>query len=221
MAFPFRMHPVVQESFQRLAVKKHFPESFILRHGDKFPFSAILSRQFSKDKTLNALTRNTISITVLQSGSTPNLIPGRAEAILDVRMLPGEDPQAVIKILEQAVAADNIAFEILSAPLPGPVTSFREKPFVLWEDILQQEVPGCLVVPLMDVGGSDSKHFRAKDVPCYGLTPVIIDQDEMSTVHGKNERVSIQNLHLGIRILYRYLLELCNLESPLYSSGAV
>jgi hypothetical protein len=49
--------------------------------------------------------------------------------------------------------------------------------------------------------------------------PVVIDQHELGTLHGKNERLSIKNLRLGIRILYRYLTAICNLEAPLFSTG--
>jgi acetylornithine deacetylase/succinyl-diaminopimelate desuccinylase-like protein len=217
--FPFRLHPVVRESFQRLAEKKKFPESLILKHCNKYPFSTILSHQFARDKTLNALTRNTISITVLQSGSAPNLIPATAEAILDVRMLPGEDPQRIIAELKRIVRKEKVEIQILSAPLPGPVTSHETKPFTLWEEILLEAFPESLVVPLMDIGGSDSKHFRARDIPCYGLMPVVIDQDEMGGVHGKNERLSIDNLRQGIKILYRYVVKICNLDDPLYADA--
>jgi acetylornithine deacetylase/succinyl-diaminopimelate desuccinylase-like protein len=208
--FPYRIHPVVRESFRELAKKKKFPESVFLRYCQRFPFSNILNTQFSKDKTLNALTRNTISITMLKAGSAPNLIPGTAEAILDVRMLPGENPDAIIQMLKRTIEDNTIAIEIISSPLAGPVSSNKTAAFALWEEILQQEFPGSLVVPLLDVGGSDSKHFRARDIPCYGLMPVVIDSNELASVHGKNERLSIDNLRLGIRILYRYLRQLCN-----------
>ena len=216
---PFQIHPVVKESFQRLAGKKKFPESMVLKYCDKFPFSAVLNYQLRKDKTLKALTRNTISITILQAGSAPNLIPGTAEAILDIRLLPGENPQRFIKALQDLMLADGVETEILSDPLPGPVTSYKTKSFTLWEEILRQEFPDSLVIPLLDVGGSDSKHFRARNIPCYGLMPVVIDQHELGSVHGKNERLSIDNLRLGIRILYRYLTAICNIEAPLFSTG--
>ena len=216
---PYQIHPVVKESFQRLAGKKRFPESTLLKYCDKFPFNAILNHQISKDKTLKALTRNTISVTVLRAGSAPNLIPGTAEAILDIRLLPGENPQQFIKALQGLMQDDGVEIKILSDPLPGPITSYKARPFTLWEEILRQEFPESLVVPLLDIGGSDSKHFRARNIPCYGLIPVVIDQHELGTLHGKNERLSIKNLRLGIRILYRYLTAVCNLEAPLFSVG--
>jgi len=119
---------------------------------------------------------------VLNAGSAPNLIPGTAEAVLDVRMLPGENPDEIIQALKRAMGDNTVAIEIISSPLAGPISSYKTAAFTLWEEILQQEIPGSLVVPLMDIGGSDSKHFRVKGILCYGLVPAVIDSNELASV---------------------------------------
>jgi acetylornithine deacetylase/succinyl-diaminopimelate desuccinylase-like protein len=182
----------------------------ILRHADSVFFRPLLNREFSKDKNLNAMTRNTISMTVLRAGEAPNAIPGRAEAVLDVRMIPGTDHQRVIRDIEDLVKACGASVEVIAPPFPGPDSPFRSKAFSVIEGILTGEFPGSLVIPFMDTGGSDSKHFRNKGIHCYGIMPVVLTEKELNTIHGVNERISVENLKLGVRLMHKILCALCD-----------
>lgn len=200
-----RMHPVVVETLRRLAGRKRFPESFLLARAG-LPFvRGILFKVFSSDRTLRAMTRNTVNISVLAAGKTPNGIPASAEAVVDIRILPGEEPGLVLERFRKALgpAGKSLETEFLTEPAQAASTGWEHYGFRALEAALTAEYPDALITPLLDIGGSDMAHFRRKGVPCFGIVPVIISPEEMGLVHNANERISLENLEFGIRVLYR------------------
>jgi len=220
LKYPMTVHPVVKETLCRLAAKKRFPESFLLRHAS-WPFiRSILNGAFEKDQTLNAMTRHTICMTVVRAGNVPNAYPGSAEAILDIRILPQADPMRLVEDIRRKVEPHGVALEITSHPVPAEPTDFNTPAFAIIEKALLEEVPGALVVPLLDVGGTDSKHFRPHGIPCYDIIPIIIEAADLKRIHGADERLSIDNLKLGIRILYKIVCRLCSVDRLSFSTEA-
>ncbi len=210
LKYPMTIHPIVRETLKRLAGKKSFPESLILKHPNLPLLRGLLNKEFSGDSTLNAMTRNTICMTVVKAGEANNAIPGQAEACLDLRLLPGTDYHDIIKDIKKTVKGLDIEVKPLNEPIPAEPTSYKTNTFSILEEELLAEVPDALVMPLLDVGGTDSKHFRPHGIPCYDIIPCVIDPGDLKRIHGINERISIDNLKFGIRVLYRVLRRLCN-----------
>lgn len=200
-----RMHPVVVETLRRLAGRKRFPESFLLARAGLPVVRDILFKAFSSDRTLRAMTRNTVNISVLSAGKAPNGIPASAEAVVDIRILPGEEPGPVLERFRAALgsAGKYLETEFLTEPAQAASTGWDHPGFQALESALTAECPDALITPLLDIGGSDMAHFRRKGVPCFGIVPVIISPEELSLVHNANERISLDNLGFGIRVLYR------------------
>lgn len=209
LQYPMRLDPVVKETLRRLAEKKPQPESFFLRHPDNPLVRPLLNRAFKKDAVMNAMTRNTISMTVLRAGEATNAFPATAEAILDLRLLPGTNYESITADITAKVSRYDVQVEFINEPVPGDPTPFDSKVFSIIEDVLLKEVPEALVVPLLDIGGTDSKHFRPHGIPCYDIVPVIIEPQDLKRIHGINERISIDNLKLGIRVIYQILYRAC------------
>jgi len=161
---------------------------------------------------MKALTRNTISITVMHAGEATNVIPGRADALLDVRVLPQFHPDDILQEIREMASSEDVDVDVVLPPIPSSVTPYDSPLYRLMENVLKEEVPDAQVAPFINVGGTDSKHFRLRGIPCYGIIPVIITSEDLSTIHGKNEKISIDNLSRGIRVMYRMLLELANAD---------
>ena len=208
--FPLTVHPVMDELFKRMAVKKTFPENWIMANLSNPIAKRLIHPELSKDKTLNAHFRNTVSITILEAGQGPNVIPPRAEAMLDVRLMPGEDPRQVLKRIEDVLDDRAITIEPLEQLVPNFTTDFNTPAFRIMEEELLAAFPDSIVAPYLDIGGTDAKHFRAKGIPCYGIIPVIIDQEELETIHGNNERLSVEAFHRGMDVTFAITKRLCN-----------
>jgi acetylornithine deacetylase/succinyl-diaminopimelate desuccinylase-like protein len=158
-----------------------------------------------------ALVRNTISITVLKAGNKTNVIPPEASAELDVRLLPGEDPKAFVDELRKVVDDDGIELEVLLnfPPSSSPVDTALYRAI---ERVAQRE--GLPVIANVLRGFTDSHFFRERGVASYGFLPVVFTEEDEHTMHGIDERLSLENLREGTRRLVEILKELDRGENP-------
>jgi len=159
-------------------------------------------RALTSDLTYNALLRNTISITGLRGSDKTNVIPPTATAAVDVRLLPGQDPQAFLADLVRVV--NDTAVTI--AP-QGPSWSATESPIdtELFRAIVaaaRARDPKALVTTPPLTGFTDSHYFRRLGIVSFGLSPFPLSQAESRGVHGNDERVSLSDLTFGVRFLY-------------------
>jgi acetylornithine deacetylase/succinyl-diaminopimelate desuccinylase-like protein len=167
----------------------------------------------SADQTIAPLLRNTISITVLRSGYKTNVIPATAEAQVDVRLLPGEDPQAFLRELNAVVDDPAVAiaplgpfFEPNSSPVDSEV--FREI-----SRTLARHYPGVPVTPSLLTGATESVLYRRLGIASYGFTPVLASGDELDSQHGDDERIRETSLRTATDIFYEVISNLCR-HSP-------
>jgi acetylornithine deacetylase/succinyl-diaminopimelate desuccinylase-like protein len=81
------------------------------------------------------------------------------------------------------------------------VTSYQHPFFAALESGITGLIPDCQVAPMLTPGATDSRYFRRKGVPAFGLIPIIIDPSELERMHGIDERISLENLALGSQVV--------------------
>ena len=157
----------------------------------------------TRDEMYNYLLRNTVSLTVLQGSKQTNVIPGEAVAHLDVRLLPGEDPEAFRKELRKVVADDTITIEPLQTDFrPATSSPTDTELFAAIERTVARYFPGAIITSRLLSGYTESGLLRPLGIVCYGLSPFLLTREETASVHGDNERVSVENVRRGLRLLY-------------------
>jgi len=163
--------------------------------------------EFLKDRSNNARVRNTLSITGIKGSDKINVIPAEASAQIDVRLLPGEEPQVFINEMHRIVADDSIKIEILlsRAAAASPASSDALKVIT---EFAQAKDPGTPISFPMGSGFTDCHFFRTKDIPCLGFLPRRSRPSEAGMVHGINERVSVESLKSDIRAMYEIVRKL-------------
>jgi len=206
----YEIHPVVQQMFSGIGKGAGFPLSLLFKNLSNPLVFKLLQKKLASDPTIAAMMKDTVSITVLKAGGKENVIPDRAEAVLDIRLLPGRDPEVFLKNLRARINDDSVELEILQYPQPGSVSDTQSVFFETLCDVLGEIVPDSLTVPMLTPGTTDSCFFRRKGVNSYGLFPAVIDPDELARFHGIDERISINNLQLGTQITYEVLKRLCS-----------
>ena len=161
------------------------------------------SAALAGDLMMNAMLRNTVSPTIAKGGFRSNVIPASAEATLNCRLLPGSDPEAFKKSLEERIAdpAVRVSFappkrpEAPSMPFEGPVVEAVRK-------AAARLMPGAPVVPLLSTGATDSAQLRGAGIRAYGLLPFPLTTEDAARMHGDDERMPVESLGLGLRFLY-------------------
>jgi acetylornithine deacetylase/succinyl-diaminopimelate desuccinylase-like protein len=156
---------------------------------------------------LRAELRMTITPTMIKGGVKENIIPSECEAVFDCRVLPGQTPaQAMdeIKDLLKDIGLEKLEFETIQAN--DPSESMIETPlYKVIVGVLKEFEPSCGVAPILLTGGTDSRFFRKMGAVCYGFQPMRADMpygEILKTVHGIDERISIENLVFGTSVLY-------------------
>jgi acetylornithine deacetylase/succinyl-diaminopimelate desuccinylase-like protein len=161
---------------------------------------------------LNTMLRNTFVPTVAHGGKKTNVIPSECYCEIDCRMLPGEDPESIIKELK-GILGGHTDFEIEILGSSSPTES--RLPNVLYSTIemcTKKQDPVATVIPFISSGATDSRFFREKGVAAYGFAPLKIEEplsSHLEKMHGHNERISIKNLAYGIELLYDIVREFC------------
>lgn len=155
----------------------------------------------------NALMRTTCVATLARAGHAPNALPQRASANINCRILPGQDPRAVQRTLEEVVANPRVRFTAEAAPKPSSPSALNPQVMRPIERITQEMWPGVVVVPIMGTGATDSLFFRQHGIPMYGVSGLFEDVED-NRAHGKDERIGIKEFQEGQEFLWRLVNEL-------------
>ena len=175
--------------------------------GDKFDpknVQPLLNHLGNAVKMLGATISNTANPTMLEAGYKANVIPQNASAVIDGRFLPGyeNDLHETIKKL----AGDEIEVEVLTrdialeAEFAGPLVEAMCK-------AINVEDSAGIPVPYLMSGGTDNKALHDLGIVGYGFSPLRLpeDLDFFALFHGVDERVPIDGLKFGVRVLYEFL----------------
>ncbi|MDC7677449.1 M20/M25/M40 family metallo-hydrolase [Asticcacaulis machinosus] len=163
------------------------------------------------------LLRNTLVITMINSGIKPNVIPGTAEAVMNARLLPGQSVETFIRELEQVIDNQAARFEIISTlPPQETLERFRRRSairpssidtdlFRAIETSAKATWPKVTVVPTLLVASTDATPWRERGVPVYGIEPMPTDAASTTGIHGDDERVAVASLKAGEAFVTRIL----------------
>jgi acetylornithine deacetylase/succinyl-diaminopimelate desuccinylase-like protein len=155
-----------------------------------------------------AVLTNTVSTTTAHSGMKHNVIPGVAEATLDCRLLPGQDPAEFTQQVRDIVADAKVRVEPVFES-STPASPIQTELFGVIEDTVHDHMEEALVLPSVSAGFTDSRVFRKHGITSYGFIPYLLEQHEAMTVHGHNERITVENLRLGTQILFETVRRIC------------
>jgi acetylornithine deacetylase/succinyl-diaminopimelate desuccinylase-like protein len=155
-------------------------------------------------RMVQATIRNTANPTMLEAGYKANVIPGRAEATIDARFLPGQEDMMLETIDE--LIGEGVEREFLVRDI-AVETSFDGALVDAMSAALRAEDPGAVPLPYLMSGGTDAKSFSTLGMRCFGFSPLLLppDLDFMSLFHGIDERVPVEGLQFGVRVLDRLL----------------
>jgi acetylornithine deacetylase/succinyl-diaminopimelate desuccinylase-like protein len=173
--------------------------------------AAAIDRYFhANDPAKAALLHATASPTIVDAGYRLNVIPSDAKAQLDLRVLPDDDPQAVLESLKKAV--NDAAVDVAFAPRdvrPGGAARLGTDAFTALEAAIRRHY-SAPTLPIMSTGATDMAYLRAKGVQCYGIGPAVDAEDASKGFgsHSDQERILESELYRFVRFTWDVVLEL-------------
>jgi acetylornithine deacetylase/succinyl-diaminopimelate desuccinylase-like protein len=198
--------PQVQQLLTQIAPYEAPARAAQFRNIQQALKNASFRRTVMQDDSLNYLLRDTISVTMLGGAQQTNIIPEEAWANLDVRLLPGEDPKQFLKILGGVVADSHVTLEPMDGFAAGNASPIDTPLFDAIRRVSQHYYPEAKVLPRLASGYTESQRYRQLDVVCYGYDPYLTTMEEAATEHGDNERIRLDELRRGFRVLYDVVL---------------
>jgi acetylornithine deacetylase/succinyl-diaminopimelate desuccinylase-like protein len=158
--------------------------------------------RLSKTPLYNALLRTTCVPTMLEGGHAENALPQMARAVVNCRVIPGENPSDVRRTLERLFDEPAVKVTAITDYPTSPVSPIRPDLLQTIERITTELWPGVPVVPVMATGGTDGTFLRMAGIPTYGVSGLFVDIDDVRA-HGKDERLGVREFYEGREFLYR------------------
>lgn len=196
--------PAVEAMLRTLAQKGFLPED-LDPHDEN-----ILTMLTSMDAHLSAITHDTVSITSVHAGQKINVIPAGAEATVDCRLLPTTNPKEFVEEIRRIVDDPDVEVEVVYQHDSG--MSSMDTPLVsIAAEVVREKLgPEAFLMPQLSPGFTDSHAYRWSGAQAYGFTPALLTREELGTIHGHNERLSVANLKLGTEVLFEVVRRLAS-----------
>jgi len=200
---PFRVLPVVDEFLRDMAPYEPPDRAAEYRNVKKAIEDKKFQEDVDKDESLNFLLRDTITLTMMGGSEQTNVIPPEAWANLDVRILPGGDPKAVLEAVRRVVSDPNVSVEPLNAEFRVANYSGTDNAlFAAIRTVSARYFPGTPVVPHITSGYTENQRYRPWGIASYGFNPYTATAEEGHTEHGNDERIRVEEVRRGPRILF-------------------
>lgn len=160
---------------------------------------------------LSTLFLDTTQVTVLRAGTKINVIPAEATAEIDMRLLPDTDGEAVFRHLQEVVGP-GVRLEIVLTAPPAAHSPVDNPLYQAVAGVLEETAP---VVPAFIPGFTDSRFFRERGIPAYGVSPFFLEPQDFLGIHGPDESIPLAELDRGVERMRR-IVEACAVKSASY-----
>jgi len=175
-------------------------------------FSPVVQKQLEAGASTNAMLRTTTALTIVNAGNKENVLPGRAEATVNFRLLPGDTQAMVMARMKTQVAEATHSDKFELFALPGAVEASKvspidSAPYALINRTIREVFPGTLVAPGLMIAATDSIRFSEISDHIFKFSPVRAKPEDLPRFHGTNERIATSNLAELIRFYHRLVSE--------------
>lgn len=161
---------------------------------------------------LAAMTRTTTGATIFESGFKENVLPRRAWAAVNFRILPGDTVDDVVEHVRRTIDDERIEIQVgLRSPPRNPsgVSRVDSEGFAVLQRTIGEIFPQAVVAPYLVLGGTDARHYQPLGPNVYRFNPFEYGSEALKLAHGRDERISLPNLERAVRF-YRRLIQNAN-----------
>jgi carboxypeptidase PM20D1 len=169
-------------------------------------FEPLVMRQLSAQPSTNAAVRTTTAATMFEGSVKDNVLPSRARAVVNFRILPGDSVEGVLAHVRTVVDDSRVEAGTLSFQSEPSTVSRTDSPgWGALQKSIRQVFPESLVAPYLTVGATDARYFTGLSDSIYRFVPLRLVREDLARVHGRDERVSVQGYADAVRFYAQYL----------------
>lgn len=203
---PFKMHITkpVKEMFDTLGRHSNFLYRMIF--ANLWLFSPVLNLLGKiQGGEMNALLRTTVAFTKAQGSDAFNVIPTEAKLVSNLRLNPKDDMDSAIEYLKKTVDNENIEITAISGMNPSRISQTDCEAWNKVATAVASTWEGTLVSPYLMVQCSDSRHYGRISDKVYRFSAMALTSEERATIHGNNERISVDTIHKSVEFYIRLM----------------
>lgn len=189
------------------AVGPSLPFGARMAFANRWLFGPLIVRQLAAAPTTDAMLRTTTAPTMFEGSPKDNVLPARARAVVNFRILPGDSVAGVLARVIAVVADPRVKAQLYTemSSEPSPVSSVDAPGFVAIARAIREVSPRAIIAPSLVVGATDARHYAVITPNAYRFLPVVMTEADISRVHGTDERVSVENYGRAVRFMRRLL----------------
>lgn len=207
--FPWHLTPAVEEFFRQLSGYAPGINGFVMKHARLL--GPLFFRAAAGTPATRALLRTTLAMTQLEGSAAENVLPSAVRAVINLRLLPPWTKETAIKRVKDIIGDDRVEVAVYGLgtnPVKaGPDHARQKSPG--WKEIKAalagtfQDVPA---LPFLMLATTDSRHYQCLSPYIFRFNPIKLNPEELSLIHGHNERISLDNLQHCLEF-YEALME--------------
>jgi carboxypeptidase PM20D1 len=196
--FPPRLVGPVEAMFEAMAPHVGQPERLVFEN--LWLTAPLVANRMADQRLTQPFVRTTTALTMFNAGVKENVVPQRAEAVVNFRLLPGDTPDGVAARIEEIV--DDPLVEVSYQPWDNmpPVSDHEGPGFAVIAEAVQAVHPDAVVVPSLLVATTDTRHYIDLADDQYRFHGMIIEAGQASSVHGTNEYIGVESYRKVIDI---------------------
>ncbi len=181
----------------------NYPARFAM--ANQWLTSPLIKRSMLSAQNTAAGLRTTTAATMLKGSSKSNILPTKATAVVNFRILPGETWESVLEQVKTIIDDERVSYEVFMNNNPSSVSSTDSLGYRLIEQTIREFADDALVAPYLVMGGTDSKYFYPLTDSVYRFLMIRLDSSTLNIVHGIDERISVDNYVMGIQYFHELL----------------
>ncbi|WP_217363398.1 M20 family peptidase [Duganella rivi] len=163
-------------------------------------FAPVVKQQLAQSAGTNAMLRTTTALTVIHAGNKDNVLPGRADAVVNFRVRPGDTVAGVMDHVKQTVNNGEVHAELdAGSSEPSPVSPVNSAQYTLINRTIREVFSDAVVAPGIVIGATDARHYREVSDHVYRFSPVRAGKEDLPRFHGTNERIGVDNYLEAVR----------------------
>ncbi len=162
---------------------------------NRWLFGPVIESQLDKKNSTRATMHTTTAATIFNSGEKENVLPIKAKAVVNFRIMPGDSAQGVIDYVKRVINDERIKLTTTSQEPdePSGVSDLSSSAFGVIHKTTAEIFPDVLVAPYLVLGATDSKHYKNITKNIFRFEPTRLDDADLKRIHGTDERISVES----------------------------
>lgn len=202
-----RFTPITKRMLQKVAVERNFVTSVLMNN--LWLFSPIVKKQLSESPITNAILRTTLTPTMLSAGVKSNVLAKEATSVINARILPGDTVQSITEHLVAVVNDPRVKVEVeesVDCSEASNLSPQRHETFNKFSRLVRSLNPEVSILPYLLVAATDARHYESVSENVYRYIPYEISKQDVSRIHGVNERIKTKDFQKIIKFYQRAFL---------------